>query len=104
MKFLNPVCNCNKTFITDILNVKKALHKGLPSTTLCATPQTLQKYWYHGTIISQIGDMCLPAGNGDKNARSRKWRLFEDGSMHWSALFDDVISDKPALSCGIWKA
>ena len=42
MKFLLPFCSCNKTWITDILNVKKTLHKGLPSTTFCASPPTLQ--------------------------------------------------------------
>ena len=42
MKFLLPFCSFNKTWITDILNVKKTLHKVLPSTTLCATPPTLQ--------------------------------------------------------------
>ena len=42
IKFLLPFCSCNKTWITDILNVKKTLHKVLPSTTLCATPPTLQ--------------------------------------------------------------
>ena len=42
MKFLLPFCSCNKTWITDILNVKRTLHKVLLSTTLCATPPTLQ--------------------------------------------------------------
>ena len=42
MKFLLPFCSCNKTWMTDILNVKKTLNKVLPSTTLCTTPPTLQ--------------------------------------------------------------
>ena len=42
MNFLLPFCSCNKTWVTDIINVKKTLHKVLPSTTLCATHLTLQ--------------------------------------------------------------
>ena len=33
MKFLPHFCNRNKTCITDILNVKRTLHKVLPTTT-----------------------------------------------------------------------
>ena len=67
---------CNekrKTCMTDILNVKVTLHKVLSFTTLCAKPQSLQKL-IHDTIISQIGNMCLPAGNGDKTLIRGMWK------------------------------
>ena len=95
MKFLLPFCSCNKTWITDILNVKKTLHKILPSTTLCATPPTLKTliprhHYNYGTITapSQFSDTCLSCRQRWQKVRSRKWRLFEDGGKHWSALFD----------------
>ena len=65
MTFLLPVCDRNKTCITDISNVKKTLHKAF---TLIRYVQRLLlcRYWYHDTIIIQIDDMYLPAGDGDK--------------------------------------
>ena len=63
MKFLLPFCSCNKTWITDVLNVKQTWHKVLPSTTLCATPPTLQisiprhtyfTIWWHVSFLQAM--------------------------------------------------
>ena len=103
IKFLLPFCSCNKTWITDILNVKKTLHKVLPSTTLCATPPTLQiliPRHHYFSFVTRV----FPAGNGDKT-----YGHVNDVYLKTAAYtgvrysISDVISDQSALSCGILR-
>ena len=104
MKFLLPFCSYNETWITDILNVKKTLHKVLHSTTLCATPPNLQilipRHNYHN-LVTRV----FPAGNGHKtygHVNDVHLKTVAYTGVRYS--ISDVISDQPALSCGILKA
>ena len=105
MKFLPPFCSCNKTWITDILNVKKTLHKFLPSTKLCASPPTQQTFDTTAPLFHNLVTRVFPAGNGDKtyghvNDVYLKTAVYTGVGYSIS----DVISDQPVLSCGILKA
>ena len=83
MKFLLPFCSCNKTWITDILNVKKTLHKVLPFTTLCATPPNTTAPLFH-KLVTRV----FPAGHGDKTYGQENDVNLKTAAYTWSALFD----------------
>ena len=52
MKFLLPFCNCNKTWVTDILNVKNASNSA--------------KIYITSPLFHNLVTRVFPAGNGDK--------------------------------------
>ena len=91
MKFLLPFCSCNKTWITDILNVKKTLNKVLPSTTLCATPPHIDTT---APLFHNLVTRVFPAGNGGKtydHVNDVYLKTAAYTGVHYS--MSDVISD-----------
>ena len=105
MKFLLPFCSCNKTWISDIFNVKKTLHKILHSTTLCATPPTLQILHNNAQFFHNLVTRVFPAGNGDKtygHVNDVYLKTVAYTGVRYS--ISDFISDQPTLSCCILKA
>ena len=88
------------TCITNILNVNTTLLNVLCSITLCEKPPTLQiliPRHYYFTKLRHVSSSWQQW----QSVRSHKWRLFEDGSIYPSALFD--VCDQPALGFGIWQ-
>ena len=105
MKFLLSFCSCNKTWITDILNVNKTLHNVLHSITLCAIPPTLQILIPQAQLFHNLVTRVFPAVNGDKtygHINDVYLKTVAYNGVCYS--ISDVISDQPTLSCGILKA
>ena len=106
MKFLLPFCSCNKTWITDILNVKKtfktqgvAFHYVMCNASNSADIDTTAPVFHN--LVTRV----FPVGNGDKtygHVNDVYLKTVAYTGVRYS--ISDVINDQPALSCGILKA
>ena len=105
MKFLLPFCSCNKTWITDIFKRQKdvtqgfAFHYVMCNASKSASIDTTAPL-FHNTVTR-----VFPAGNGDKT-HVHVNDVYLKTAAYTGVRFpiSDVISDQPALSCGILKA
>ena len=103
MKFLLPFCSCNKTWITDILNVKKDVTQGFAfHYVMCNASNSANTT---APLFHNLVTGVFPAGNGDKtygHVNEVYLKTVSFTGVRYS--ISDVISDQPALSCGILKA
>ena len=105
MKFLLPFCSCNKTWITDILNVKKDVTHGFAFHYVMCNASNSANIDTTAPLFHNLMTRVLPAGNGDKTyGRGNDVYLKTEAYTGVRYSISDVISDQPALSCGILKA
>ena len=105
MKFLLPFCSCNKTWITDILNVKKDVTQSFAFHYVMCNASNSANIDTTAPLFHNLVTCVFPAGNGDKT-----YGHVNDVYLKTAAYtgvrysISDVISDQSALSCGILKA
>ena len=105
MKFLLPFCSYNKTWITDILNVKKDVTQGFAFNYVMCNASNSANIDTTAPLFHHLVTCVFPAGNSDKtyeNVNDVYLKTVAYTGVRYSIF--DVFSDQPALSCGILKA
>ena len=103
MKFLLPFCSCNITWITDILNVKKTLHKVFAFHYVMCNASNSANIDTMAPLSHNFVTLVFPAGNIDKtygHVNDVYWKTAVYTGVRYS--ISDVINDRPALSCGLF--
>ena len=105
MKCLLPFCSCNTTWITDILNVKKDTTQGFAFHYVMRHASKSANIYTTAPLVHNLVTCVFPAGNGAKtygHVNDVYLKTATYTGVRYS--MSGVISDQPALSCGILKA